>query len=445
MMNLEQASYFLLEEAKKRNIPQFDIVVGISQSTAVEVFEGRVKNTEISHGTGIGIRLFLDGRPGISYTERFTKDSILQCLEDAISNSKLTDTLEIELPAPVELPNIDLQIFNPELEQTTFEELVNYAVEMEELGLKADPRIENAPYVGTSKSSGEAIFCNSKGVYYYRKSNSLSGWIGLTAKQGEQKKMGYYGNTFKSPGQLNTKYMAQKATERATELLGAEPIPSGKYPVVFSNRVSGSILGMFLGAYTGEAITKGQSRLVGKLEEKIASDVFTMICDPLVVGMPGSRLLDGEGVPTKRQEFVSKGVLINYLQNLESAKKMKVEPTGNGSRSYGGKAGTTVSNLIVPLGNYSLDELLKMYSRCVLVTKLEGSSGCSTLSGDISIGVQGFYCEKGEKTKPIDKITLNTNYYDLIQNIEAFDNEYLDTYSSIKVPSFLIKEAYIAS
>jgi PmbA protein len=86
-----------------------------------------------------------------------------------------------------------------------------------------------------------------------------------------------------------------------------------------------------------------------------------------------------------------------------------------------------------------------MYSRCVLVTKLEGSSGCSTLSGDISIGVQGFYCEKGEKTKPIDKITLNTNYYDLIQNIEAFDNEYLDTYSSIKVPSFLIKEAYIAS
>jgi PmbA protein len=443
-MRLEEATEFLWQEAKKREIPQFDLSGGISESIGAEVFEGHVKSTEISIGTGIGIRLFMDGKPGISYTERFTKEAILQCLDDAISNSKITDPLDIDLPEPAPIPNVDLETYNPEIDNINFEDLVSYSLEMEKIGLEGSQEIENAPYVGSSKSSSQAIFQNSKGIHYYRKSNSLSAWIGLTAKRGEQKKMGYYGNVFKSPAQLNTHFMANKAAERAIELLGAEPIESGKYPIVFSNRVSAGIISMFLSPYLGEAVYKGQSRLAGKLDQKIGSDLFTMICDPILPSMPGSRLIDGEGVITKRQEFVSNGILKNYLHNLESAKKMGVQPTGNGARSYGGKAGISVSNLIVPKGSQSLNELLQKYPNCILVTKLEGSSGCSALSGDISIGIQGFLYLKGEKAKPVDKITLNTNYFDLIQNIEAFSNEYLDSYSSVKVSDFLIREAFIA-
>ncbi|MCB1179736.1 MAG: TldD/PmbA family protein [Leptospiraceae bacterium] len=238
--------------------------------------------------------------------------------------------------------------------------------------------------------------------------------------------------------------MASLAVERATELLGAESIESGKYPVIFSNRVSSSIIGMFLSPYFAEVVQKGKSRLAGKIGEKIASDILTITCDPLIVGMPGSRQYDSEGVPTYKKEIVSGGILKTYLYNLESAKKENIPPTGNGSRSYAGKAGTSVTNLIVPKGEESLSDLLKTHKECLYITKLEGASGCSAVSGDISIGAQGFLYRDGERIKPVDKITLNSNYFDLIFKIQKFSNEYLDSYTSFKVPDLLVEEVHVA-
>ena len=160
--------------------------------------------------------------------------------------------------------------------------------------------------------------------------------------------------------------------------------------------------------------------------------------------MPGSRLLDGEGVPTKDITLVEKGVLKNFLYHLESAKKDGVAPTGSGQRSYSGKAYTSVSNLFFEKGNESLESLMKKYPKCILITKLEGSSGCSALSGDISIGVQGFLVENGERVHPVDGITMNTNYFDLLYKISAASDEYSDSYSSIKVPDLLIESVNIA-
>ncbi|MEM4271430.1 MAG: TldD/PmbA family protein [Candidatus Pacearchaeota archaeon] len=411
----------------------------------VEVYEANIKSTDISYSSGIGIRVFLEQKPGISYTERFTKESIFQMLEDAISIAKLSDPLPITLPSFTPVEDIDFQTYNENLQGVVFDDLVNISLQMEKECFELDSRIENVPYIGASKSFGESIFQNSNNVFYHKKINSISAYAGVTAKQNEQKKMGYFGNTFKEKESINPTQIAKTAVERGVELLGASPIPSGRYPVVFSNRVSASILGMFLSSYNGEAVLKGLSRLEGKVGQKIASSEFTMICDPHIVKMPGSRLFDAEGVPTRRKEFVSNGVLIHYLHNLESAYKFNTQPTGNGSRSYSGKAGTSVTNLIVPLGKFSLEDLLKVHPRCVLITKLEGASGCSAVSGDISIGVQGFLYEKGEKLKPFDKVTLNTNYFDMIQRIEGFSNEYQDVYTSIKVPDFLVSECYLAS
>lgn len=86
----------------------------------------------------------------------------------------------------------------------------------------------------------------------------------------------------------------------------------------------------------------------GRLGEKIASEKLNLICDPHIPGMPGSKYLDSEGVPTSKTEIIKDGVLKTFLYNLESAKKDGVKPTGHGSRGHTGKAGTTTSNLFIP-------------------------------------------------------------------------------------------------
>jgi PmbA protein len=443
-MNLEEAVLYMSEQAKKYSPDQFDILASESESSGVEVFEAKVKSTELNNSRGLGIRFFFDGKPGISYSEKLSKEAIEQTVKDAFENSKITDKMDLDLPSSAVLPSFDLELFNPELESITMNQMIDLGMEMERIALQQDSRIVNVPYLGVSKSSGKSIIYNSKSVYYTTHSNGISAGLGAVAKKDSISKMGVYSKGGKSFSIFDTEFMAKKSVERAIELLDAEPIESKTYPVVFSNRVSGGILGMFIGTFFAESIQKGQSRLAGKLNQKIASEILNLSSEPHLVGFPGSSFFDSEGVPSRKMQMIENGVLKTYLYNLETAKKEGVESTGNGSRSYGGKAGTCVFNLIVPKGESTVDDLLSRFDECLYIVKLEGSSGCSAISGEISIGVQGHLYRSGKRVQSVDRITLSTNFFDMIQNILAFSNEYNDSFSSVKIPDFLVSEVNIA-
>jgi len=87
---------------------------------------------------------------------------------------------------------------------------------------------------------------------------------------------------------------------------------------------------------------------------------------------------------------------------------------------------------------------LSIYPKCLYVTQLEGGSGCSAISGEISIGVQGFWIEQGKKIHPVEGVTISSNYFDMIQNISGLSNQYSDILSSVKVPDVLIESMYVA-
>jgi PmbA protein len=433
----------MCEEARKQGAEQFDCVAGESESMGLELFEGKVKSTEISNSRGIGIRLFKDSRPGFAFTEKMSREAIAQTVKDALSHTRLTDPVDMDLPMPRQLPDLDLKQYNPALEEVTLDQLKALGLELEAIARAADARIDNIPYLGASRSSGMSIVRNSNGVDYGSRSNVVSAGIGVVAKEGEHKKMGVYSNGGRGFA-FDAKFMAAKAVERATELLGAESIPSGSYPVVFSNRVAPSIMSMFGSPFFAEAVQKGQSRLAGKVGQPIAAPLLDIHCEPHLPGAPGSHLFDGEGVVTSRIEVVQGGVLQTYLYNLESAKKAGVAPTGSGSRGYSGKAGTGFSNFIVPKGDKSLEDLLSTYPKCLLVTKLEGGSGCSAISGEISIGAQGFWYEQGKRIRPVDKITLNSNYFELLFALRGFSRDYSDSFSSVKVPDMLVEAMHVS-
>jgi PmbA protein len=79
-----------------------------------------------------------------------------------------------------------------------------------------------------------------------------------------------------------------------------------------------------------------------------------------------------------------------------------------------------------------------------LIVKLEGGSGCSAISGEISIGAQGFLYEGGQRVRAVDRITLSTNFFDLMKNISGLSDEYPDAWSSMKVPDVLVEGVSVA-
>jgi PmbA protein len=446
----QQAIDFLFDAAKVKGAQAYDAVAGESESIGLELFEGKVKSTEISSSRGVGIRLFRDSkegsRPGFAFTERFTPDALARTVDDAWSHANLTDPVDLDLPQPAQLADLDLLSFNPALESVTLEEMKALGLKLEEVAKGGDPRIENVPYLGVSRSGGFSLIANSSGVLYESKSNSISAYVGVVAKQGDVRKMGVYsrgGRAF-DPIVFDPELMARRAVERGVELLDAAPVSSDTYPVVFSHRVSGQLFGMFGSPFFAEAAQKGQSRLKDKVGESIAAPLFNLVSDPLIPGAPGSHLFDGEGVPAQRLVVVKDGVFQTFLYNLESAKKAGVAPTGTGSRGYSGKAGTGFANYIVPLGRDSLESLLGHYPKCLLVVKLEGGSGCSAISGEISIGAQGFLYEHGQRVRAVDRVTLSTNFFDLLPGIRGLSNEYSDAFSSVKVPDVLVESVHVS-
>ena len=85
-----------------------------------------------------------------------------------------------------------------------------------------------------------------------------------------------------------------------------------------------------------------------------------------------------------------------------------------------------------------------MPERCLLVTELEGAAGCNPISGDISIGVQGFLVENGQKIQPVDTITIAGNFFELLKAIEARGDHYDDNLPQYLIPPMLVEGLVIA-
>jgi PmbA protein len=177
---------------------------------------------------------------------------------------------------------------------------------------------------------------------------------------------------------------------------------------------------------------------------KIASGNLSLVCNPHIPGHPGSRLFDGEGIVCAPVPIIKEGILQNFLYNLESANRENRPSTGHAARSYSGQVGTSFSNFLVEKGDHSLAELLNIHPRCLYVTNLEGASGCSPVSGEISIGVQGQLVANGKIIAPVDAVTISSNYFDMINRIQAISNQYSDMLSSVKVPDVLIESMHVA-
>lgn len=204
------------------------------------------------------------------------------------------------------------------------------------------------------------------------------------------------------------------AGEIAKAASNPKPGEPGKYmallgPMVFADIVNqvGSLSSAFL-------VDAGQSFLVDKIGSEVASKKFTLIDDPTLVGSPGARAFDDEGVPTKRNVIIENGVLKTYLHNSITAKKFGVETTGN--------AGIIVPypwNLTVESGSKSPEDLLAEIDDGIYVTNDWYLRYQNYRTGDFStIPRDGmFRVKNGEIVESIRELRISDNMLRILRNI----------------------------
>ena len=441
-MNIVDAVSCMCDLAKGE-AEQFDIIASTSHSEGLSVFQGQVQNTEISDSVGLGIRVIKDGRPGYAHTERLTKEAIAQTIKDAVCHTQWTEKVDFELPAPAKIPE-DYPNYNPALESLTLAEIKDFCIELEKETFARSAEIKNIPYLGADLNSDFSIVANHKGLFYTDKGNSVSVGAGAVAIRDGVSKLGNFVKSSRDWNEISMAEIADKTATYATELFGAKKIEGGKIPVVFSERISGRFMGMYASPFIAESMQKGTSRLADKEGQKIASEKLSLWSDPLGENFSHKMYFDSEGCLTRRVEVIKDGVFNEALYNLETAAKAGCASTGNGARDFGSKMSTAFWNMIVPVGAASTAELLKLFPKCLLVARLEGGSGCSSVSGELSIGAHGFWCENGVIQHPVDGVTLSGNFFDIIQNVVGVGNEYFNPFAGIKVPALAISELSVS-
>jgi PmbA protein len=191
--------------------------------------------------------------------------------------------------------------------------------------------------------------------------------------------------------------------------------------------VARSLVGHLFEAASGDSIWRSASFLAGQLGEKIAVSNLTIVDDhtmllPTGVGGFGTSPFDGEGLASRRNTVVEDGVLLTYLLNTYTARKLGMRSTANATRGLAGSPGIGAGNLYVVPGTATPEEILAAIPAGLYVTSLMGF-GTNLVTGDYSRGASGLWIEKGELTYAVEEITIAGNLRQMFQNITAIGND----------------------
>lgn len=225
------------------------------------------------------------------------------------------------------------------------------------------------------------------------------------------------------------------AGQRAVALIGSRKPRTGTFPVLFDERISSSLIGHLLQASNGAAIARGSSWLLGKAGQQVLPEGIDLIENPHRLRIAGSRLFDGEGLPTVRRKIIDNGVLTGWALDLATARKLGLESTGNATRGAAGGPSPSVGHVELTQGKKSPSDLMRDMGEGLLITSMIGST-INPNTGDYSRGASGFWIENGEIAYPVNECTVAGNLNDMLARIIPSNDA--QGHLSRVVPSILI-------
>ncbi|MEK6561785.1 MAG: TldD/PmbA family protein [Candidatus Binatota bacterium] len=436
----------ILHQAKAKGASQGDLLMVESDSFFVTVRLGEIEKISQAQEKRLGLRLFFGASSATASTSDISKGSIERLVDETCAMARSTAQDEYSgLPAPEECARtfLDLDLLDDSGRSLSVEERSRLALETEKTALDYDRRITNSEGAEFSNQAGRVIYANSHGFSgEYQGSTYGLSVVPVAALNGMMQRDYWYSSQRKFSRLESPESVGRKAAARVLRRLGARKIKTREVPVVFEPEIAATLLRHLSGALSGYSLYKGASFLIGKLGDKIASELITVVDDGTIPAALGSKPFDGEGLPTGRKTVVEKGVLQSYLLDTYSGRKLGYPSTGNAARSVGEPPGVAPTNFYLSPGSYSPEKIIASVEEGFYVTELIGF-GVNLVTGDYSRGAAGIWIEKGELTYPVEEVTIAGNLKEILLNIEMVGND-LEMRDRICAPTVKISRMTIA-
>lgn len=445
-MDMNVFKEMLFESALRAGFEEAEIFYQKIDSMNIHVYKGEVEKFQNNNIGGFGFRGLYNGVMGYSYSEIVDEGIIDEVIEGAKQNAEIINQEEKEFIYSGDKEYADVNIYNEDINNITMKQKISAAKLMEETAKNYDECIRDVNTTLIDNGESVTYIANTNGMELSEKSNYILAYIDVIAERdGQTKECGeiWFGDAW---SKFKPKELAEKAAKKAVSYLGAKSINSGSMPVIIKNEAFVDLLDCFKSNFYAENVQKGFSLLKEKLGKSIASELITLVDEPLLEGGFATTSFDSEGVAAYNKTIIEKGILKIYLHNLKSAYKDGTKSTGNGFKSsFKSSVNTSTTNFYIKNGTKSFGDLISDLSDGMLITELSGMhAGTNSITGDFSLAASGFLIENGEIVRPVEQITAAGNFYKMLKDITAVGNDLYFSTSAVGSPSIAINQLDIS-
>jgi TldD protein len=403
-----------------------DIFIERSAPFSIVCEDDKIEKAVSGLDCGAGVRLVFGLRTAYAYTNELSTKALLETA-DAVRQAASGGSFVSVINLCAKKPPVDFVISRSPGEVETARK-VEMVLQANRAARSFDPRIRQA-LVSFREHRQQVLIATSDGCIAEDERLYLTALVHVVAAEGDVVQTGYEavgGNTGMElfDGSPLTG-AAETAARRAVLMLSARKAPAGRMPVVLSSEAGGTMIHEAVGhGLEADLAQSGLSVYSGRLGERIASPLVTVIDDATLPGRRGSFRFDDEGTDSERTVLVDKGILKSFMYDRLTAMKDGARSTGNGRReSYKHRPIPRMSNTMIAPGASDAGEILRSTPKGLYVRKMGGGQ-VNTVNGDFVFEVsEGYLIENGKIGEPVRGATLTGNGPQVLASIDLVGSD----------------------
>jgi TldD protein len=412
----------LLGSTLAGRVDHADLYLEYRVSEELVLEEGAVKKASRHVSQGAGVRAQSGERTGYAHTDDLSLPNLEEAARQARAIADQASTSAVTAVSPRGVPHDLYSLAEPPI-SADLGRKIKLLGAVDSAARALDPRVRQV--IATLGSEDVVVLIATPMGFVVgdvRPLTRLS--VTVIVEEGGRREIGSHGGGGRVAFDFfldedRWKRFASEAVRQAVVKLTAVEAPAGSLTVVLGPGWPGILLHEAVGhGLEGDFNRKQTSAFSGRLGEKVASELVTVVDDGTIKNRRGSLNVDDEGNPTARNVLIENGVLRGYMQDGLNARLMGMATTGNGRReSYAHPPMPRMTNTFMLAGAEDPAEIVRSVPRGLYAVNFGGGQVDITSGKFVFSASEAYLIENGRVTAPVKGATLIGNGPEVLMRV----------------------------
>ena len=410
-----------------RDVDAADLYFQLSRQESWMLEDGIIKEGSFSVDQGVGVRAVSGEKTGFAYSDELRLPALERAAGAARAITRQGQSNRVKVASSGEVASL-----YPAIDPTTSinDEQKTALIQMLDVETRAlDSRVEQV-IVSLSSNQDLVLIAATDGTLAADIRPLVRLNVSVIMEENGRREQGYAGGGARAGLDLFVnsdlpKEIAREAVRQGVVLLEADSAPAGTMPLVLGPGWPGVLLHEAVGhGLEGDFNRKGVSAFSGRVGERVASPLCTVVDDGTLPNRRGSLAIDDEGTPGQYNVLIENGVLRGYMQDRMNARLMGVEPTGNGRReSFAHVPMPRMTNTYMLAGPHDPEEIIASVKQGLYAPNFGGGQVDITSGKFVFSASEAYLIENGKKTRPVKGAMLIGDGPDVLGRISMVGND----------------------